>query len=91
MTDTTKLAEYTQAYGRHIQAIQDLIDATELAFPIGTRVMSQQRHGVIVEGEVIGICRYHDYGCVIVKNIRTDKSHRAYPFSEHSHFEVIHD
>lgn len=89
MTGNKKTGVYLQAYKAHQAALVNLVEATREAFPVGTRVMSQQRHGVIIEGVVAGICEYGDYGCVTVRNVRTGKCHRAYPFSAHSHFELI--
>lgn len=76
-------AAYVDAVRAHEATRKALIAATRAAFPIGTPVESQQRHGVIVAGVVAGICEYSDPGCVVVRNVRTDKTHRAYPDTFH--------
>ena len=91
--DTPAGAAYLAAHKAHEDAQKALIEATRRSFPIGTRVMSEQRHNVVVEGEVVAVCQYvsQDAGCVVVRNLRTGKSHRAAPFSPHGHFELAPD
>lgn len=79
-------AAYLAAHKAHEDARKALIAATRAAFPIGLQVESQQRHGVIVDGEVTAACEYSDPGAVVVRNVRTGKTHRAYP--THFHFET---
>lgn len=76
-------AAYLDAMRAHEAGCKALVAATRAAFPIGTPVESQQRHGVIVAGEVAGICEYGNPGCVVVRNVRTGKTHRAYPDTFH--------
>lgn len=70
---------YLAAYQRLHDAQGELVDATRRAFPVGAQVRSEVRHQVFVHGTVSAICDGHDYGCIIVRNNKTEKMHRAYP------------
>ena len=75
-----RLVEYQIAHRALDEAKERLVATTKNTFPIGAIVRSQIRHGVYVVGEVVGHEEVWGYpGSILVRNLATGKTHRAYP------------